>query len=445
MLAAGPCALQVHAAQVQNTKKFTTQGLLFDLKHPDVERRREAARILWMRKAPEAFEALMAATEDKDSEVRRLCLAALDEVRDARAVPVYVRLTNDASDEIRRKAIDALVHVYALDERGFIAGTKKVFRAINPFDDGYNELVTEPGTMYGEGVIAALEARLEDKEPAVRRAAVMSLGIFRSTASLPRLSEMLKREPLDSIKLEYVRSFYKIGQKDACESVCSLLQYPDKAVHDEAILTAGRLRCSAAVDTLMEVYQSGIKERKTVLGIIPASSRDDLQLKCLQALAMIGDPKAEKLYLPALSHEKEDFRVAAADGLAYLADPKNLEAVQNQMGKAKGSSFQVALAHALYRMGQKQQLGRLVEELKGSGADQVTAYFMALPKDQVAELHPMLLTSRGKARIRLLEILGMAGGSDSLAPVERFTSDSDSDVASAALLAARRIKARNSQ
>ncbi len=427
----------------QRSRKVSVQGLIYDLQHPDPERRVEAARLLGNNKIRQAVPALMAATTASETEVRLAALDALDQIRDTRAQPVYVRLTADPDPTIRRKAIDALVHLYVLDESGFIAGTKKVLKFLNPFDSNYNELVVESYITIPDSVIAALTARLDDPEDSVRKAAVMSLGIFRARSALGALETGLGKETENDIKIEYIRTFYKIADPAACPAILPFVNDPEKSVHDEAILTSGMLRCSDAVPALMDIYESGIKERKKVLGIIPASSSDDLQLKCLQSLARIGDPRSEKLFIPALRHENAAFRLAGAEGLARIANPKTLPLIERQRRVTKDRQVLLALDYALYRMNRPEYLNEMVSELDSSRyGDQVFGYLIELPPDRQADLFPLLRMHTGKVRIRLLDILGLIGGEPALEVVQTYTNDSDADVASAALLAVRRIRSR---
>jgi HEAT repeat protein len=429
-------------AQSQN-KTVSVQGLIFDLKHPEADRRVEAARLLGSNKIRQAVPALVEAADDPDPRVRMAIVTALDDIRDIRAQPVLVKMVQDPETDIRKKAIDALVDLYVLDESGFIAGTKKVFKFLNPFDSNYNDLIIASYINVPADVIDALVTRLNDSDDGVRKAAVMSLGIFRARPALPNLERASALEKKDDIKVEFIRTFYKIGDPAACSSVLPLINDPDKGVHDEAILTAGLLRCRDAVEPLMYLYESGIKERKTVLKIIPASSSYDLQLKCFQALALIADPRSEKLFLPALRHSNDDFRVAAAEGVARLGNRDNLARVQQHRATASHRRYQLALDYALFRLGQENLLNELVQELDSSRyGDQVYNYLLELTPDQLPRLYPLLRSSTGDVRVRLLDVLGMIGDAGSLDVVRTYTNDSDPDVVSAALLAVRRLQAR---
>jgi len=432
----------VAQAQTQ-TRKVSIDGLIYDLKHPDPDRRVEAARLLGVHKLNQSVPALIEAAADPQPSVRLAVLEALAKIRDPRALHTYITLTADSEANIRQKAIAALLEVYVVDESGFVAGTRKVIEFLNPFDSDYNTLVVEPYVPVSADAVRALAQRLEDPETGVRKAAVMGLGTLRGRAALPQMKDVLSREPENGIKIEYFRSFYKIGDPDACGRLVPYVNDPDKAVHDEAILTSGLLRCKESVDAVMDIYQMGIKEREKVFGVIPASSSDDLQIKCLQALALIGDDRAAKLYLPALRHDKEDFRVAAAEGLARLADPQYEPVLVERSAGARGKRFQLALAYAFYRLGHKERLQDMVRELGGmKHGDQMFSYLVELTPDQLADLYPHLRASKGKTRIRILEAVGVAGAVQNLAEVQSYTHDSDANVASAAMVAVRRIQAR---
>ena len=427
----------------KTVKTVSIKGLIYDLQHPDADRRIQAAKLLGENKIRAAVPALINASSDTNTDVRMAVLTALDQIRDPRAVPAYVKLTTDPNDKIRRKSIDALVHIYVLDEKGFIAGTKKVLSFLNPFDVSYNSLVIEPYVHVPQDVINALTDRLHDPNKKVRKEAVMTLGIFRASSALEPMYDALQDETEDKIKVEYFRSFYKIGSPSACRAILPFIQDPEKSVHDEAIEVSGLLRCHEAVDQLMDIYQSNIKERRKVWGFIPASSSEDLQLKTLKALAVIGDPKSAKLFVTALHHANTDFRIAAAEGLARIGNPKYLKVVRKARRRAQGKHFQLALDFALYRMGSKDVLNEMIPEIDSIRyGDQVFSYLIEFTPEEQKDLFPWLRAYKGKKRIKLIEALGMCGGTETLKELRSYTNDSDPEVASAALLAVRRIEAR---
>ena len=104
-------------AQSQN-RTVSVQGLIFDLKHPEADRRIDAAKLLGNNKIRQAVPALIEAADDPQPRVRLAVVTALDEIRDIRALPVMVKGVQDPETDIRKKAIDGLVHLYVLDAGG---------------------------------------------------------------------------------------------------------------------------------------------------------------------------------------------------------------------------------------------------------------------------------------------------------------------------------------
>lgn len=421
----------------------SVQGLIYDLKHPDAERRLQAAKLLGDSGVRAAVPALMEAASDSDGRVRLSALNALNQMRDPRALPVFVKMTSDTEAETRKTAINALVRLYVVDESGFVAGTKRALSFLNPFDSSYNDLMVEPYVAVSPHAVDAMAGRLDDPDPRVRKASVMGLGILRGRAAVPRMAVALPSETENGIKIEYMRSFYKIADAHAsCGAVVPYINHPEKSVHDEAILTAGLLKCREAVAPLTALFESGVKEREKVLKVVPASSLMDLQIKCFQALALIADPRSEKLFIPGLRHANGDIRIAAAEGLARLGRTDNLPAVEGARQTAEGAHFQLALDYAMYRLGRKTVLGNVTSQLDGPRSGRAFGYLLELTSKEYPDLFPLLRGSRGKARVKILDVLGTIGGADALAEVESYTKDGNTDVASAALNAVRRIRAR---
>lgn len=443
MLLALSLSALLAAPPQQVTKTLSVQGLIYDLKHPDADRREESAKILGDKEVRAAVPALVEASDDPETKVRAAVLYALDRMRDHRALPVYIKLSADKDEGIRRTAINAMVRLYVLDEGGFVAGSKKVLSFLNPFDSNYNDLIVEPYVPVSPDAIQALIARLNDPSNGVRKGAVMSLGILRGRAAVGAMGEMLPNEPKNDIRIEYFRSFYKIGDPSACGALIPHVNDPDKGVHDEAILVAGLLRCTDAVEPLMDIFESGIRERDKILKVVPASRPEDLQIKCLQALALIGDGRAEKLFVAALNHKITGMQMAGAEGLARIANPAHRDTLEAARERSEERRNQLALDFALYRVGRPGALEEMVSELGSIRySDQVFDYLAGFSPEECPRLFPLLRSSKGKVRVKLIDALGLAGGKDTLTELESYTHDSDAEVANAAINAIRRLRAK---
>lgn len=440
------CFLSLSAAvsaQSPQVRTTSVEALIYDLKHPESERRKTAAISLGRHKARSAVPALMEASGDKDVEVREQVLVALDEIADQRAVPAFIQLTGDAVPRIRGRAVRALAQVYARPQEGFIPAIRKLAAVINPFDDDYNPLVVEPYVSVAPEAIQALAARLKDEESGIREDAAKGLGILRGRAAVPALVEALKGEENQDVQLALIRSFYKIGDRSVERSIIPFIYHKDKRVHDEAILTVGLLRVREAVPDLEKLYRSGVEERKKIWGLIPVSGKDDLQQKVLQSLALIGDRSSEAIFRDSLNHPDSTYRQLAAEGFARLGDAANVTEVSRARIAEKRSNARLAQGYALYRMGRKEYLSDLVRHLDDRmQGELVLGYLRELESRDVPDLYPYLKSGKARIRARLVDVLGYVGDSSSLPELEKLLKDRSPEVVSSVNQAVRRIQAR---
>ncbi|MBI1748624.1 MAG: HEAT repeat domain-containing protein [Acidobacteria bacterium] len=432
-------------AVAQQSRKVSVESLQYDLKNPDAQRRKEAARLLGENRVRGAVPALMETVKDPSEDVRREVALALDKIRDPQAIPALVTLSSDSARDVRRRSLSALVNLYIIRETGLVAGTKKVADFLNPFSTDNDDLRIEPYVTVGAQVIKAFQARLTDRDTGVREDAAKGIGILLARPALldARAALQVEREP--GVKVALIRSFYKIGDTGVGPDLIPLIRDSEKKVHDEAIVTVGALKVKEAVPELTRIYESGVEERRKVLKVVPASGADDLQLKALQALAMIGDPRSADNFLKALRHPGDGFRRAGAEGLARLA-PQNSETA-TEVSRArlpeKDNGVKLAESFALYRMGRKEFLDDLINALgKMTLRDQSEAYLLEFSKDEIRTLYTHLSASNGKVRERLCNVLGQIGDEEALSQITPLTRDRDSSVAAAANQAIRRLNAR---
>ena len=432
------CFLMVplFSAPVERTR--SVQGLIYDLKHPDRERRREAAVLLGKNRVRQAVPELIELTQDSDGQIRLEALKALVRVNDTRALHSYIRLTRDLETEIRKKSIEGIISVYAVQGRGFVHGVKKIVGFVNPLSDDYNPLLVEPYIPVSQKVIDALAALLSSPETGIRKDAASALGILRGHSALPAIQDLLPREVDDDVKVELIWSIYKIADPEAGVSLVPLIHDPDRKVHDEAIFAVGRLRVREAVQPLMDLYQSGVQERKKILGIVPASGSDALQKRIFEALAFIGHPKSKELFQDVLNHEDEFFRRYASEGLGRIGDRSYTTLLAGEHLRAESKEVRLALSFALYRLGRDEHLVELVGGL-GRG-DQGFNYLLELEPGEIHKLHPYVRSAKDSVKERLLEIVGLRGDRSSLPIVQEMISSKNTDVISAANLALRRIQ-----
>ena len=420
-------------------KQVSVEGLIYDLQHPDSDRRKQAAATVGQNKLREAVSALIAASEDSSRAVRFEATRALVRINDPRALEALIRLTHDTNRNIQEKAIEGIINIYVVEEDGFIHSLKQFVDLVNPFSDDYNPLMVEPYVPVSENAVAALADLLASPETGMRQDAAVALGILRARSALPAIEKALKLETKDAVKVELIRSVYKIGDPNGGQSVIPLVRDPDKKVHDEAILTLGVLRVQQAAPSLKELYESGVEERKKIFGFVPVTGSDDLQKKLLKALAYIGDMSCEGLFLSAVQDSRDSYRRYGAEGLGRIGNTVYTTDVARSYLRESSGSVRLAMSYALFRLGREEHLIELVDNVD---KEQVLHYLLELPPQDIEKLYPYLSSETDSTKIRLLEVVGQRGDQSALSIVEGMTANENPEVASAANLALRRLRGR---
>ncbi len=431
------CLVCVSSLVAQATRKVSVSGLIYDLKNPDAERRKEAAVLLGQNKSREAVPTLIEVTGDADQGVRLEVVKALVRINDGRALPAFVRLTKDPVKAIQEKALEGIVAVYVIEGSGFVHGVKKVADFLNPLDDGYDPLVVEPYVSVSPDAVNAMVALLKSEDTDLRREAAAGLGVLRAASAIPQIQEALAGELKEEVKVELIRALYKIGDRQAAESVVPFVRDPEKTVHDEAILTVGRLRVIKAVPDLKDLYESGIQESRKILGVVPVSGKDDLAKRLYQALSYIGDPSCKELFQAGLKDDRVFYRRLGAEGLGRSGDTAHTSLVATQYLREKDPEAKLAMSFALYRLGREEHLLELAQE-----GDQGLEYLMELDASEMPKLYPYLETEKNAVKARILTAIGQRADRSAVPVVERYMKSENGDVASAANLAIRRLRGR---
>ena len=432
--------LSLYSFPAGQTKKVSVDALIYDLEHPEPKRRKQAAIGLGENRIHQAVPALIELTEDSDDSVRLEAIKALVLINDPRALQAYIHLTQDPEKEIQEKAIEGITDIYVVEESGFVHGVKKLANFVNPFSDDYNPLVVEPYMPVSQDAVSALADLLDSPHTGIREKAATALGILRGHPVLSTILDALSRESADSVKVELIRAVYKIGDPSAGPAVLVFIRDPDKEVRDEAIFTVGRLRVKEAVPQLKEFYQLGVEERDKILGIVPVSGSDVLQKKLLDALAYIGDPSCQEIFLAALEDSRNTFRRYGAEGLGRVGDTSVTTRVGISYLREQSESVKLAMGFALFGLGREDHLVELILHLdKGK---QAYYYLLELQPEEVPKLYPYIRSEEDSAKVRLLEVVGIRGDASALSLIEQMTQSESVEVASAANLAVRRIQGR---
>lgn len=420
------------------------EGLIYDLKHPDAFRRKQAVELIGRNRILEALDPVLAVASDPEVEVRRAVVVAFQGLLDVRAGKTLADMLHDTDTMVRQKAIRALIDTY-LGQNASSLGTavKKVGSIFNPRVDTNNDII-EPDLIIPSEVISALADCLKDANNGIRRDAAQALGILRGDKAVPDMVAALKAESDKNVIKEIIRSFSKIGNATPGNELLHFTQFNDTSIEEEAIMALGILKVEGAVERLTRIYKSGSAERRRILGIIPASRSDLLNVRALQALSQIGSSQSKEVFFEVLTHADPGYRQAGAEGLARLKAVDNTQDVLAARQKETKDNPRMAQDFALFRFGKGEFLDELVAGMDG-GNEFAYSYLMELKDGEVNSLYRFLDHESPKIRARMAEILGHIGNESTLAKLEPLTNDRDSQVLAAAVKAQRRLQGKYSK
>ena len=417
--------------QVVFAEQPTLEQLKADLKSPEVKIRRKAASALGRSMDREAVPPLLSAAQDSDVEVREEVVKALGLLRDEQAITMLLTTIKDPAESVREESIFALLNLYGEPGTEFIVTrlAKKVYKKMNPFSDqvGTDPTVIEPYVKVAPAVIDGIAERLIDSSPSIRLDAAKALGVLKAHAALPQLLEAMKTGD-SNLRIAVLRSLYKIKDPSVDEPILPYLNDSEKDVREEAILTLGLLRSHKALPAIQKIYDHA-----------PGTK---LGSKALQAISLIGDASSLELFKKNLNDPDALYRQYAAEGIARVGDESVVEEVSRTFLKEKKLNSQLALSFALYRLGRREYLEKLISGLpERMYHEQVTSYFIEMGNPIQSDLLNYLTHTNAKVRERLCYVLGIIGDKTTAEKLKPLLKDSDSAVVSEASLAIRRLGA----
>jgi HEAT repeat protein len=419
------------------------ETLLAYLKSPNADTRRDAARKLGERRVRDslAVDALaVAARRDDSKEVRAEAMKSLGLIKDMTALPDMLDGLKDAQKNVRSVTVHALVALYTEHDIDFVTNHRKGFNRLNPFMDTDDHEIIEPYISVEPSLINAMgETARADLDREVRISAIRALGVLRGRAALPQLADALNAD--QDVRVDVIRAFIKIGDVESGRYLVPFFRDTDEKVRNQAMFATGFLKYKGAVQPLLSVYGRGPESRSTMQNVknvfTPTTQRDKA---ALVALAMIGDDRAEQVFLENLTDKDSSRRQSAVEGLARIGDQKYSDQISRLVLTEKDSDVKLAQQWALYKLGQRDQMRNLVPKLYSGQDDQAYAYLMEI--EQVADLYPYTRSSNLEIRRKVIEILGKIGDKATIAELQPVATSSSAETADTATVAIKRIEWR---
>lgn len=434
-------------AQLAPAETQSLETLLAYLKSPNTDTRRDAARRLGERRERNqlAVEALaVAARKDEDAEVREEAVLALGKIKDFSALLDMIGALKDSRTEVRNTAVRSLVMLYTEHDIEFITNRRAGWNWFNPFLDTSDHEVIEPYIMVDPSIINALgETARGDRDRDVRVSAIRALGVLRGQSASGQLADALNAD--QDVRIDVIRTFIKIGDPSAGSHLIVFFRDSDRKVRTQAMVAAGLLKYKPAVEPLLSVYGLGAEKKGTMSKVVGKVKgrftylppRDEA---ALWALSLIGDDRAEQVFVENMTDDDADRRQYAFEGLARIGDPRYLDQISRLVLTEKNGDVKVAEYWALYRMGSRPNIQNIVRKLDTDQQQQARTYLMET--NSPADLYPYIRSSSKEVRQQVIEILGRIGDKETIKELQPVAQTSGAETADLATLAIKRIEWR---
>ena len=439
--------MTLFGAAVAETQSLET--LLAYLKSPNADTRRDAARKLGERRIRNqlAVEALaVAARKDEDREVRSTAVESLGLIKDFSALPEMLGALKDTQPDVRSIAVRSLVALYTEHDIDFITNRRTGWNRLNPFLDTSDHEIIESYMKVDPEIIRALgETARGDTDRDVRISAIRALGVLRGSDAIPQLADALNAD--QDVRIEVLRAFIKIGDPAAGPHLLPFFRDSNQKVRTQAMIAAGMLKYRPAVEPLLSVYGLGPQNKGTVskmtgkvrglFSYLPP--RDEA---ALWALALIGDERAEQIFVENMADKNSNRRQYAFEGLARIADPRYSDQISRMILTEGDPDVKLAQHWALYQMGTRAHMQYIVRKLDTDQDGQAREYLLEISSP--ADLYPYVRASNKTVRQSIIDILGRIGDQATIKELEPVARTSGAETSDAATVAIKRIEWRMS-
>jgi len=375
---------------------------------------------------------------DPEVRVRREAVRAIVKIDTADSLDLLVEASRDADPEVQIWAADGMVNFYlpGYIKMGLTAPLKRFATAVKGRFTDVNDQVIPPDVTAREDVIAALGRLARGGTSMESRAhAARALGVLRGRQAIPDLLEALRSKD-SQVLYESLIALQKIQDTSVGPKIRFLLRDPDNRVQIAAIETAGLLRDFGALPELYEVLER--------------ARNIDVQRAALTAIAMLPDEKSRPTFERYLEHRDPRLRAAAAEGIGRLGNPSDIPRLEQLFNGETKMNPRLSLAFALVKLGKTEPgefspLQYLVSALNLASFKGVArAFLLELAREPMVRqsLYQALEAATTEEKLELAGILGLSGGPDAEAPLEKLARDADAKVSTAALKALAVLRSR---
>lgn len=374
--------------------------------------------------AQRPYEEVVRDLRSTDPATRVAAMRALATASYPESMAPIAALLTDPQDDIQLEAIDTLLAFVVTDK---VTTTRRVALVVEVRDKKRAEAVFDLGPFVilprpvVPEVVAGLAGAMRDANPRVRLDATYALGV-------------LARPPADAT---------------ATEVLTAALRDPEPAVRVAAARVAGALRASGAGDALIGAINDkradvkaaamralgDLREGRAIQALseqLAFYGKGPLAVAALDGLARIAHPSSVPVFQQQLASKDDELRRLAAEGLARSGSASlSLPTLESSVtDRNRGTAL--AVAYALQSAG-RPAIDRLVAGLADERLQaQAMLYLTELGRPVARQLGGYLQMPEPATRQAVAMVLGVIGGEDALAALERAKLDPDTEVARAA-------------
>ena len=280
------------------------KSLLRLLRDKDSFVRRSAAEALGRIDDPLAIGGLLELTQDKDWRVRESVAAALGLTSDQQALKWLLELTRDEDRDVRKSVAEALGRL--IDPLA-IRGLLQLAR-----DKDWRVREKVAGELGQVGCPRAIESLLgltQDLIGDVRLSAAKALGQIGHPRAVDRLMELTLDE-FSKVRIGAAQALGLIGDPRAVESLLGLIR--DKELNVR----------SAATEALSRISNPQVTVIERLLALLTQDEPDYVRASAVEALGLIGDPRAVESLLVLNQDVNWSVRIVAVRALCRIGTPQ---------------------------------------------------------------------------------------------------------------------------
>jgi HEAT repeat protein len=303
------------------------------------------------------LEPLLTALKDEDKDVRRAAVNALAELKDARVIERLIATLSEGNHNLRISAADVLEKIGwqpGKDENGVAywlarsdaakcieIGTPAVARLISSLKFKDYSSVIAARALGGIGDRRAVEPLIAAiSDLMVREAAIEALGDIGDRRAVEPLIAVLKGTAND-LRFHAAKALGKIGDPRALEPLIAILK--DKKLFNRQAAAAalevmhwrpGKDENSIAYWIVMENWNKcveiGASAVQSLIAVLMDGNKDQ-RMAAADALGSIGDPRAAEALIAMQGDKDNDIRDAAAFALGKMNDPSAIKPLISMM------------------------------------------------------------------------------------------------------------------